>query len=56
MRAAAIVERTPMVDRIPQDAFAGIVRQFDARGEEWLMTRGGMGRLEEGVSKPLIEE
>ena len=55
MRAAAIVERAPMVDRIPQDAFAGIVRQFDARGEEWLMTRGGMGRLEEGVSKPLIE-
>ena len=32
MRAAAIVERAPMVDRIPQDAFAGIVRQFDARG------------------------
>lgn len=55
MRAAAIVERAPMVDSIPQDAFAGIVRQFDARGEEWLMTRGGMGRLEEGASKPLIE-
>ena len=32
MRAAAIVERAPMVDRIPQDAFSGIVRQFDARG------------------------
>ena len=55
MRAAAIVERAPMVDRIPQDAFAGIARQFDARGEEWLMTRGGLGRLEEQVSKPLIE-
>ena len=55
MRAAAIVERAPMVDRIPQDAFSGIVRQFDARGEEWLMTRGGLGRLEEQVSKPLIE-
>ena len=55
MRAAAIVERAPMVYRIPQDAFAGIVRQFDARGEEWLMTRGGLGRLEEQVSKPLIE-
>ena len=55
MRSAAIVERAPMVDRIPQDAFAGIVRQFDARGEEWLMTRGGLGRLEEQVSKPLIE-
>ena len=55
MRSAAIVERAPMVDRIPQDAFAGIVRQFDARGEEWLMTRGGLGRLEEKISKPLIE-
>ena len=44
-----------MVDRIPQDAFAGISRQFDARGEEWLMTRGGLGRLEEQVSKTLIE-
>ena len=55
MRAAAIVERAPMVYRIPQDAFAGISRQFDARGEEWLMTRGGLGRLEEQVSKTLIE-
>ena len=55
MRSAAIVERAPMVERIPQDAFAGIVRQFDARGEEWLMTRGGLGRLEEKISKPLIE-
>ena len=55
MRAAAIVERAPMVDRIPQDAFAGISRQFDARGEEWLMTRGGLGRLEDQVSKTLIE-
>ena len=55
MRAAAIVERAPMVDRIPQDAFAGISRQFDARGEEWLMTRGGLGRLKEQVSKTLIE-
>ena len=55
MRAAAIVERAPMVDRIPQDAFAGISRQYDARGEEWLMTKGGLGRLEEQVSKTLIE-
>ena len=55
MRAAAIVERAPMVDRIPQDAFASISRQYDARGEEWLMTRGGLGRLEEQVFKTLIE-
>jgi len=55
MRSAGLVERAPMVDRIPQDVFAGLVRQFDARGEDWLMTRGGLGRLEENVSKALVE-
>jgi hypothetical protein len=43
-----------MVDRIPQDVFAGLVRQFDARGEDWLMSRGGLGRLDESVSKALV--
>ena len=55
MRAAAILERTPMLDRISQDVFAGLVRQFDARGEDWLMTRGGLGRLEDGISTELLE-
>jgi DNA-binding transcriptional ArsR family regulator len=54
MRLAGLVERAPMVDRIPQDVFAGIVRQFDARGEHWLMTRGGLGRLDADVSKALV--
>jgi hypothetical protein len=54
MRAAGLVERAPMVDRIPQDVFAGLVRQFDARGEDWLMSRGGLGRLDESVSKALV--
>ena len=54
MRSAGLVERAPMVDRIPQDIFAGLVRQFDARGEEWLISRGGLGRLEESVSMALI--
>ena len=55
MRSAGIVQRAPMVDRIPQDVFAGLIRQFDARGEEWLMSRGGLGRLDEGVSKALVD-
>lgn len=55
MRAAGLVERVPMLDRIPQDVFSGLMRQLDARGEEWLMTKGGLGRLEEGVASPLIE-
>jgi len=54
MRSAGIAERAPMVDRIPQDVFAGLVRQHDARGEEWLMSRGGLGRLDEPVSKALV--
>ena len=53
MRSAGLVERAPMVDRIPQDVFAGLSRQFDARGEEWLMTRGGLGRLDGSVSEAL---
>ena len=55
MRAAQVIERAPMVDRLPQDVFAGLTRQHDARGPDWLMTRGGLGRLEESVSGALIE-
>ena len=55
MRSAGLVERVPMVSRISQDVFAGLVRQFDARGEDWLMTRGGLGRLDEEISSSLIE-
>ncbi len=54
MRAAGIVERVPMLDRIAQDVYGGLMRQHDARGEEWLMTRGGVGRLDDSVSKALI--
>jgi len=54
MRAMGIAERVPMLDRIAQDVYAGLMRQHDARGEEWLMTRGGLGRLDESVSKALI--
>ena len=54
MRSAGFVERVPMVSRLPQDIFSGLVRQLDARGEGWLMTRGGLGRLEESVSSSLV--
>ena len=54
MRVAGIVERVPMLERLAQDIYAGLMRQSDARGEDWLMTRGGLGRLDESVSKSLI--
>ena len=52
---AGIAERVPMVDRIPQDIFSGLLRQHDARGEDWLMSRGGLGRLDAGVSQSLLD-
>ena len=56
MRAGGFVERVPMISRLSQDIFSGIVRQLDARGEGWLMTRGGLGRLEASVSDTLVTE
>lgn len=55
MRSSGLAERVPMIGRIPQDVFSGLMRQYDARGGEWLMTKGGLGRLDETVSKPLAD-
>ena len=30
------------------------MRQYDARGEEWLVTRGGLGRLDSEITKKII--
>ncbi len=56
MRGAGLVERVPMIERISQDIFAGLARQYDGRGEDWLMTRGGLGRLEKSLSNRLLKE
>ena len=50
----SIIERVAMPDRIAQDVYLGLMRQFDARGEEWLVTRGGLGRLESNITKKIV--
>ena len=55
LRQAGIVDRVAMRDRIAMDVYTGLLRQYTARGEEWLMGRGGLGRLEEDISSALIE-
>ena len=55
IRSAGVIQKVPMIDRIPQDVFASITRQYDARGGDWLMTRGGLGRLPQTVSEELLE-
>ena len=54
LRSSNIIERVPMVDRIAQDVYIGMMRQYDARGEKWLLTRGGLGRIDGDVSKKLL--
>ena len=54
LRQAGIADRVAMRDRIAMDVYAGLMRQFSARGEEWLMGRGGLSRLDESVSKSLL--
>ena len=55
LRQAGIVDRVAMRDRIAMDVYTGLLRQYSARGEEWLMGRGGLGRLEKDISSALIE-
>jgi hypothetical protein len=54
MLEMSLVERVAMPERIAQDVYSGLMRQFDARGEEWLITRGGVGRLNDEISKKII--
>ena len=55
LRQAGIVDRVAMRDRIAMDVYSGLVRQYTARGEDWLIGRGGLGRLDEDVSSALIK-
>ena len=55
LRQAGIVDRVAMRDRSAMDVYAGLMRQYSARGEEWLMGRGGLGRLDEDISTALIK-
>ena len=56
MRNSGIIERVPMIDRIAQDIFSSIIRQYDGRGEEWLISTGGLGRLEKSKMKLLMKK
>ena len=55
MEAAGIVEASPMLQRLSQDIFAGLNRQYSARGRDWILGRGGLSRIDDGVATRLIE-
>ena len=54
-RNSNIIERVPMLNRIAQDIYIGMTRQYEARGEEWLFTRGGFGRINEEIAIELVD-
>ncbi len=54
-RASHMVERVLLEDRIPHDVFVGLTHQWTSRGEQWLMGRGGLGRIDESVSATVID-
>ena len=54
-RNSNIAERVPMLDRIAQDIYIGIMRQYNARGKEWLFNRGGFGRIDDKIALELID-
>ena len=55
MRNSGIIERVPMIDRIAQDIFSSIIRQYEGRGKEWLISTGGLGRLERSKMNLLMK-
>ena len=54
MRSAGMVERAVVEARIPIDVFGSLTRQYRARGSDWLVGRGGLGRLPNDICKSLI--
>ncbi len=54
-RAAGLVERVLRYDRLPVILWDALSTQYSRRGEEWLLGKGGLGRLDEKVSKQVVK-
>ena len=49
MRSGGMVERAVVETRIPVDLFGSLTRQHRSRGSDWLVGRGGLGRLPDQI-------
>lgn len=54
-RAAGLVERVLRHDRLTVILWDALSTQYSRRGEEWLLGKGGLGRLDEKVSKQVVK-
>lgn len=55
-RAALLVERVLLEDRIPHNLFIGLTHQWAQRGERWIRGRGGLGRIDEIIADEIIND
>ncbi|MEE3082862.1 MAG: helix-turn-helix domain-containing protein [Candidatus Thermoplasmatota archaeon] len=53
--AAGLVERVPRNDRLPVTLWSAIVSQHGRRGSEWLVSKGGLGRIDTRTSNKIVK-
>ncbi len=53
--AAGLVERIPRTDRLPVTLWSAILSQHGRRGSDWLISKGGLGRLDAGIRKKIVK-
>ncbi len=54
-RAAGFVERVLRHDRLTVILWDALSTQYSRRGEKWLLGKGGLGRIDEKVSRQIIK-
>tara|TARA_B100001750_G_scaffold134519_1_gene107032 strand:+ start:69 stop:1151 length:1083 start_codon:yes stop_codon:yes gene_type:complete len=54
-RSAGIVERVLRHDRLTVILWDALSTQYSRRGEEWLLGKGGLGRLDEKVGQQVVK-
>lgn len=54
-RQAGLATRCQRTDRLPVILWDALTSQYARRGEDWLMGKGGLGRLDEKLAKRVVE-
>lgn len=53
--AAGLAERIPRIDRLPVTLWSAISSQHARRGGDWLMTKGGLKRMDAALTKKVVK-
>jgi len=53
--AAGLAERIPRIDRLPVTLWSAISSQHGRRGGDWLISKGGLNRIDSGLANKIIK-